>query len=477
VRIILSGGEKGTYRNILTSIGVPSIALNITQFNVPKTKEIDLKELLGGASITVYTSDGDEDVDKFDEFIRTHADSIDIVIGRPDYNGEWLGAKYVPLWNDDKDPERLAFLCQKHGRVAISDRAITGKTLPRIKQLQQRWGASLIGITSKVDTIESVDWEAVVVSSWTSVVRYGETQIWDGHGLRRYPAQKKDSARRKHRSDIVRLNVDYEAVLEDDVTELAKLAVKSWLSWEMHTFNAGAYHPPADDDEAEFDSNTKGSDSNYDPQKVSGPNPVSTLPAITTDPPLTRHESDRKLLPVIGIERAIAKSTFTTPDGEEIEEDQGVAVNVVRHDGSGIRNCNSCYLAPRCPGFQEHAECAYKIPVELRTKDQLQAVLTAMLEMQSARVLFARFAEELEGQGLDPAVSAEMDRLFKLTKEFKDIEDSRDLVRFEMEARGSAGVLSRIFGEKAASKANELSRPISAEELDMTILDAQIVDE
>jgi len=70
-----------------------------------------------------------------------------------------------------------------------------------------------------------------------------------------------------------------------------------------------------------------------------------------------------------------------------------------------------------------------------------------------------------------------MDRLFKLTKEFKDIEDSRDLVRFEMEARGSAGVLSRIFGEKAASKANELSRPISAEELDMTILDAQIVDE
>ena len=39
-------------------------------------------------------------------------------------------------------------------------------------------------------------------------------------------------------------------------------------------------------------------------------------------------------------------------------------------------------------------------------------MLQAMIEMQASRVLFARFAEELEGQGLDPALSSEMDRLF-----------------------------------------------------------------
>jgi hypothetical protein len=477
MKIALSGGEKGTYRNILTANKAPRIAFNVTQYSIPKTKTVDLKELLGGAEIYVYTSDGDEDVAKFDEFIRTHADDITMVVGRPDYNGDWLGEKYIPLWNDDHDVERLAYLCQKYGRAAISDRAINAKTLPRIRQLQQRWGALLLGITSKVDTIESVEFDTVIVSSWTSVVRYGETQIWDGHGLRRYPAQKKDTSRRSHRNDIVRMGIDYEAIQADDVSEVARLAVKSWLAWEDHTFNLSAYHPAGDDDESEFSAPDKGGVVDITPLNVTSTFPVSSPPALSTDPPQTRHDSDRKLLPVLGIERVVEKGTFTTPDGDEVQETQGHEVEILRHNTSGIRNCDSCYLAPRCPSFQEHVECAYRIPVEIRTKQQLQAVLTAMLEMQTSRVMFARFAEELEGQGMDPNLSQEMDRLFKLVKEFKDIEDTRDLVRIEMEAKGSAGVLSRIFGEKAGAKANELSEPVTTEQVDEFILNADIIDE
>lgn len=477
MKIALSGGEKGAYRNILLANGAPRIAFNVTQYNIPKTKTVNLKELLGGAEIYVYTSDGDEDVAKFDEFIRTHADDIAMVVGRPDYNGDWLGEKYIPLWNDEHDVERLAYLCQKYGRAAISDRAINGKTLPRIRQLQQRWGAVLLGITSKVDTIESVEFDTVIVSSWTSVVRYGETQVWDGHGLRRYPSQKKESARRSHRNDIVRLGVDYEAIEADDVGEVARLSVKSWLAWESHAFNPAPYHPSGDDDESEFSTPETGGIVTIPPSNVTSTFPVPSTQSVAIDPPLTRHESDKKLLPVLGIERVVEKGTFTTPDGDEVEETQGHAVNVVRANTSGIRSCDSCYLAPRCPAFQEHVECAYRIPVEIRTKQQLQAVLTAMLEMQTSRVLFARFAEELEGQGMDPMLSSEMDRLFKLVKDFKDIEDTRDLVRIEMEAKGSAGVLSRIFGEKAATKANELSAPVTDEQLNEFILNAEIVDE
>jgi hypothetical protein len=76
--------------------------------------------------------------------------------------------------------------------------------------------------------------------------------------------------------------------------------------------------------------------------------------------------------------------------------------------------------------------------------------------MQASRVLFARFAEELEGQGLDPALSAEMDRLFSLVDRFKNISDSRDLMRIEVEARGSSGVLSRLFGQKAGDISRQL---------------------
>lgn len=475
MKVILSGGEKGTFRNILTANKAPAIALNLTQYSVPKTKAVDLRQLFKGADVYIYTSDGDEDVEKFDAFVRDHADEITAVIGRPDYNGDWLDEKYIPMWNDEHDVERLAYLCQKYGRAAISDRAINAKTLPRIKQLQQRWNAKLYGVTSKIDTIESVEWEAVLISSWTSVVRYGETQIWDGHGLRRYPAQKKDSARKKHRADIVRMGIDYDAVLQDDVGELAKLAVKSWLAWEQNTYGNGAYHPSEGDDENEFDTPEKGQIATIPPETVTSPNAVSGSSALATEAPLTRHEGEHFLLPVIGVERVIANGTFTADNGEEMVDTTESELDVITHEGSGIRNCDSCYLASRCPAFKEHVECAYRIPVRIHTKQQLQAVLTAMLEMQTSRVLFARFAEELEGQGMDPAVSAEMDRLFRLVKDFKDIEDTRDMVRVQVEARGSSGVLSRIFGTKAADKANELSAPIEAEDLDKFIIDADIV--
>jgi hypothetical protein len=76
--------------------------------------------------------------------------------------------------------------------------------------------------------------------------------------------------------------------------------------------------------------------------------------------------------------------------------------------------------------------------------------------MQMGRVMFARFAEELEGQGLDPALSQEMDRVFNLVSKFKDINDTREMVRLEVETRGGAGVLSRIFGSKAGETARQL---------------------
>ena len=477
MKIALSGGEKGTYRNILVANGAPRIAFNLTQYNVPKTKEVNVRDLLGGAEVYLYTSDGDEDTAKFDSFVREHADEITAVIGRPDYNGDWLGDKYVPLWNDDKDMERLAYLCQKYGKVAISDRAINGRTLPRIRQLQQRWSVSLLGLTSKVDTIESLDWDTVIVSSWTSVVRYGETQIWDGFGLRRYPAQKKDSSRKKHRADIVRLGIDYEAIESDDVSECAKLAVKSWLEWENNTMNSEAYHPSIDSDEDEFDSPEMGAIVTIPPDSHSAPKPVSAHTPIAIEPLHTRHESEKLLLPVMGVSTEVSKATSVNDDGEEIVDLQGTEVTTIKFAQSNVRNCDSCYLASRCPAFKEHSDCAYKIPVEIRTKEQLRATLTAVLEMQTSRVLFAKFAEELEGQGMDPALSAEMDRLFKLVKEFKDIEDTRDLLRFEVEARSSAGVLSRIFGEKVSEQTKQLSAPIEPEELDSYILNADILDD
>lgn len=479
MKVVLSGGEKGTYRSILLENGVTAIAFNITQYAIPKRKETNLAELLGGAAAYVYTSDEDEDVAKFDEFIRQQAEAIECVIGRPDYNGEWLGSKYVPLWNDPEDLERLAYLCEKHGRVAISDRALNAKTIPRINQLKQRWGCFLVGMTSKVDMIEAVKWDAVVVSSWTSVVRFGETQVWDGHGLRRYPAQKKESARKKHRPDIVRLigPEAYEAVMEDDVKEVARLAVKSWQAWEEKTFgtpSTAAYHPLGeDDDEAEYDPNNSQIVANS-PSTALASNPVPATTNIAITPILTRHASEKKLLPVLGLETIVDNHVETDSEGNEIGDFKGDDTTVIRYVSNGIRNCDSCYLAPRCPEFREHAECAFELPVEIKTKAQLRAVINAMITMQASRIFFAKLGEEMEGQGMDPALSSEMDRFFRMVQSAKDIEDTRDLIKFNMEARSSAGVLNRIFGK--TPNAAPVATPITAGELDRVILEADVLD-
>lgn len=482
MRIVLSGGEKGSYRSVLVSNGVRRVAVNLTQLNIPKTKDLRIKEMCGNADIYLFTSPNDENVANFDQFVRAHEPELTVIVGRKDYNGEWLGDKYYPIWTDASDLERLAHLMEKHGRVAITDDAITGKTIPRIKQLQQRWGASLIGITSKTDSIEAIAWDTVIVSSWTSVVRYGETQIWDGHGLRRYPAQQKDSSRKKHMADIKRLGVDYEAVSEDDVSEVSKLSILSWLAWESHTFGeekVGAYDPLNDDDEDEWDDSHTPSITAIQSHSAGSNNVSFGVSTPTIIPTSTRHEEGRMLLPVIGIETMVHTGADIGSDQDEDDEVDRNPINLVRSTGDVLRTCDNCYLAPRCPAFQAHAECAYKLPIELRTKDQLHAVVRAIIEMQTSRVLFARFAEELEGQGMDPTLSAEMDRLFRLIQQSKDIADTRDMVRFEMEARGGAGVLSRIFGSKVGEQAKQVAHPLTAVELDRVfdpILDAEVLD-
>lgn len=454
MKVFFGGAEKGTYRRMLLANGVRNYGINLTHLQVPKKKEFSLSDTFEGNDLLVYTSENDEDLARFDDFVRNYADDIAIVIGRPDYDGAWLGDKYVPLWNDEDDLERLAWLCQRHGRVAISDKAVTPKNISRIRQLALRWGAKLIGLTSKPDLIESLPWDAVVVVSWTSVIRYGETQIWDGHGLRRYPAQQKESARKKHRADIARLGIDVDSVMEDDVSAIGTLSIRSWQQWETHTF--GGYDPRTVDDEDEFNPPETGGIIAIDHVNPPTQNVARGGSHITTGGLEKRHERERLLLPVMGVESVTSMGHKTIgTDGEEVEI-APEQVNLMRYNGDPLRECNNCYLASRCPQFQENTTCAFSLPLEIKTKDQLQAALKALIEMQVGRVMFARFAEELEGQGLDSGLSSEIDRVFSLVEKMAKMNDNREMLRIEVETRGSSGVLSRLFGAKAGETSKML---------------------
>jgi len=458
MKIYFANAEKSSFRSLLLAAGVSRFAINLTHLPIPKKKALDISAMFGG-EVILYTSEGDEDVARYDAFVREHYESLTAVIGRPDYDGGWMGDRYVPIWNDIDDMERFNWLCQRHGRVAVSDKVVTGKTISRIRNAMARWNAELIAISSKPEILEAVPWESAIVGSWTSAVRYGETQVWDGHTLKRYPAQQKESARKRHRADMVRLGIDIAAIDEDANSEVARLAILSWKAWEERTFGTenAVYDPPTDDDEHEMGLGDNSSNSNYLSNTPTTPNVVSGGTSLTIRGGEKRHDSERVLLPVMGIENVLPPLAQNLTGNEE-SEDLGIeAVPTIRYESNLLRQCNSCYLSARCPAFRENSECGFKLPVEIKTKDQLQAALRAMVEMQVSRVMFARFAEELEGQGLDPTLSTEVDRLFSLVEKFKDISDTRDMVRLEVEARGGAGVLSRIFGQQVGEASRQLS--------------------
>jgi hypothetical protein len=454
MRVYFGGAEKSMYSSMLLSAGVRRIGINLTHLSIPKKKQLDLKTKYESSDLLVYTSEGDEDVSRYDAFLRAYADDLTIIIGRPDYDGAWLGEKYVPLWNDAEDLERLNWLCQKHGRVAVSDKALIKHHHNRLNAISMRWNARMVGLTSKPDNIENYKWDAVLINSWTSAVRYGETQVWTGHGLRRYPAQQKESARKRHKSDIERLGISYENVLADEVDAISNLAIVSWKRYEEHVL--GGYDAAPPDVQQNDDDTESGNIIITPPHSGSLTNVENRGTSIVIPPPEKRNENEHLLLPVIGVETLTSMGSQTIDEYGESIEVAPEQTNVIRYSGALLRQCDNCYLASKCPAFKEHSECAFKLPVEIRTKDQLQAALRAMIEMQVSRVLFARFAEELEGQGLDVTLSSELDRAFEMIEKFKNINDTRDLVRFEVEARGSSGVLSRLFGQRAANQANTL---------------------
>jgi predicted ATP-dependent endonuclease of OLD family len=124
-------------------------------------------------------------------------------------------------------------------------------------------------------------------------------------------------------------------------------------------------------------------------------------------------------------------------------------VPVVQNQNSSLRQCDTCFVAANCPAFKPQNSCAFNLPVEVKTKDQLKALLTAIIEMQGQRVAFMRFAEEMNGGYADPNLSQEIDRLLKLVGNVNEMDSNKEFIQITASRQSSGGVLSAIFGDRA----------------------------
>lgn len=351
---------------------------------------------------------------------------------------------FLPVWHSE-DVEELA---ERYRNLAFTGDALkrTPGLRERATRAVRRFGTRVHGLAfTSPRAIEDVPVDSVSSTSWTAPMRFGETCVWDGQKLNRYNGSLKQEARQRHREDILRAGFDYDAVLADDRHEVTRLAIWSWQQWEEHM------------------NRTRPTPSEMEPRA-----PITATPALGPAP--STGQGRKKLLPILDVITPVHR----LEDGSEIVGSPEVQIRA-----SSARRCDTCYIKSLCPEFAEGEGCAFDIPVELRTKDQLVALLRGMIEMQSQRVAFARYAEELEGGAPSKTVSAELDRLFNLTQRLKDIQDEREFLKLSVETRGQAGILSRIFGERIGEEARALNNPLGEDATNhilAEVIDAQVIE-
>lgn len=360
-----------------------------------------------------------------------------------------LGEKFVPVWHLEHGLDELEDLAHRYDTVGIAPDALKSdeqdQIVQRMGSLMRMYGTAYLGLAmTRLDYAPLFDY--VSSTSWVAPTRYGDTIFWDGQRLHWHPKSQREQVRADLAREIEAAGFNSALIEQDDPEELTRLTVWSLLQWEG------------------TQSDVIGPEGSQDGAGDAQPPPSS--PVASGGRALKiRDDGERSLLPIL---EATTAKKLVERDGQMVEE-EGDPTLAVR--GRSLRQCDTCFVKSFCPAFESGQGCAYDIPVQIQTKDQLKSLINGLLEIQSQRVLFARFAEELEGGAPGKTVSSELDRFFALTEKAKEIQDDRSFMRLSVETRGSTGVLSRLFGDRVGEAQRELPAPMDGDEIIADVLD------
>lgn len=503
--LYFSGGETSDHRDRLVKAGVKNIAVSFWGLKkriADPVKTFDLKDrfpddvnilLDSGAFSASKKADFTDDdwvnyIDSYMDFVDLNIDRITMVTEfdalaiphsdleqmREDFWNQLPADKFMPVWHEAHGGFReLEKLSEEYDNLAITNDAINKRNITaRLNNLVGTYGVNLHGMAiTKPDELREIRFNSVSSTSWVSPMRYGDTIVWDGGKLVRYPVKYKDQARKRHRMLFERNGFDAEAIANDDPNEVTALSIWSWLRFEerlnSRTSKRGLSVVSSDEESpTEEDLLASWSD---DPDLIpaeSSPGAVDSSSPEMRNLPAVRDVAS-EMLPVFGVQPV---PTY---------DDQGNTVghtNLLTATQESLRNCDTCHVAASCPKMEPGSTCAFKFPVAIQTRQQLNSAMSALMELQMQRVGFMRFAEEMEGGYADPNVSTELDRFFKMAKLMKEVNDNTESLRIEVTSKAQSGVLSRLFGEKNVPQAQDVIDADKAEAFLGDVLDAEIVE-
>ncbi len=465
MNIVFMGAEVPSHRILLTDMGVKHVSLNyyrLAKRGLPKTKDYLIQGRFPD-DVVVYVDGGGHQIndlnlterelqeyaDAYLDFIANNAERIsgatelDVKSMGPAWNNyhrsqmyEIIGDKLWVVWHQETGHTALYGLCERFTNVAL-----LGETLEDDTSLAARSRAMLSqfpelqfhGIAcAKPDNLRQVVLSTASSLAWLSPMMRGETIVWDGTRLVRYQKKQKDQARPRYKAIIEKAGLDYNKIINDDSNEVTRLAIWSYLQLEKNLDKRSG--KKLSDNSEYIDDPGSAETGGSDPDN----SPVLGRKLLEQ-----REVQDLQTLPVFGVK--VKTVVEKDEDGKDVIKD----VSILNSNPVSLRQCDTCFVAANCPAFKPGNACAFSLPVEIKTKEQLKGLLNAIIEMQGARVAFARFAEELNGGYPDPNTGQEIDRLFKLVGQVKELEENKEFIRITAERQTSGGVLSALFGDKA----------------------------
>jgi hypothetical protein len=249
----------------------------------------------------------------------------------------------------------------------------------------------------------------------------------------------KDQARLRYKTIVDNAGFDFQKFKDDDTLEATKVAIWSYMKLEAKMSN----NKPTPNKPLLADNSD---DTLYtglmEMGGVVSNNSDTDMRKVERTEVIQRDPNEVTSMPVLGYQ---VTQVVDNENGVDVLKDSVV----VQSNTMSLRQCNTCFVAANCPAFKEDNSCAYNLPIEVKTPEQLKALNTAMLEMQAQRVMFMRMAEELNGGYADPNVSQEIDRYQKMLKNIKELDEQKEFIQITAQRNASQGVLSAIFGDRA----------------------------
>lgn len=427
MRVWLSGGEVPKHRDLLGRAGAERIAINLSSVVKDRAGGLGDPDTLLPFAKLFYTSQSDLDDDAYDEVLERYLDNESLVMGIESEVAKKRGV-FIPEWHGG-DIDELLELAVEHGRIAISEGVLaTDSLMTPLRTFRIRNPhVALFTTSSKPKLLAPMVPSDVLVSGWLSAQKHRELQVWDGSKVARFPRAARVSQVLAHKGQITNLGADFSLVQEGDVPESMKLAIASWLQYEQVVAT-----------------NTS--------LETTEPGIARSLD-LATDGRSSRKREELVMLPVL------RQPTEEAPD--------------VAPEAGTLRQCNSCSLSGFCPKYEKDSLCGFAIPVKLRTKTEVQAMMSTLLEIQAQRALMAKFEEDLMSQGATAETSSEIERFFRLTETSKRISEERFTLNVTASGPAGPGPLSALFGDRVGELNQVLQTPVESDEI---IDDAEIID-